>query len=632
MSIKRIASMLLAWIMILSVLLSSVSCDALISELLASPELNEALTNGDYYVPDITDEDDEDEDEDEETDEETDSESDTDDVDTDAVETDSDEYETDVDGSGIENTTDDIFYTTFEYSTDFGSDDFEDTTYYPGYTEKPTGGEYTTGGYGEEWTSYHYCKNYDGDHYCDECGRQLTFCAPMEGSHDCKVCGQRISDCNDKDWDYTCDTCGAYVEVPQSLRLSKYGIMDVESYAEDGIVKASSDANSWLAQNRASGIFDVNSIAISGWVFIEGKEIAEFGYRIDNKGAMWCTGKIIDSPATDVYGENAKGFRIQVDFTDFEIGKYVIYPCVKDTEGKIYWMDDCYKLYVEVTEESKDSYVNGVYLPAANSSISIEQALEIGNAFGKNEYTDRKYYITGTVTEITNTTYGNMYISDGVNTIYIYGLYDGEGAIRYGDMDEKLNVGDVIRVFGVVGSYTQAQIKNAWLIERLTESNVIELYDVTEITGHITERVNLNTANWGVIYGAVGETDERGLPILYEGCFKVGGVDLSECSKIIVTYAMDGGSSTTESYNKSPSNNIVILSESVGTNFQTNGYDITDITIASGTYDSPEGMSWRWCSCEIDVSSVDYSGPIYITIDDFLPGVVVIFKSVTLVY
>ena len=101
--------------------------------------------------------------------------------------------------------------------------------------------------------------------------------------------------------------------------------------------------------------------------------------------------------------------------------------------------------------------------PAADSVLTIEQAIALGNTFEKSAYTEGKYYVTGTVIEIQNTTYGNLVISDGTNSILVYGIYDATGATRYDKMATKPVVGDTITVYGVVGMYNDAQLKNAWL-------------------------------------------------------------------------------------------------------------------------------------------------------------------------
>jgi hypothetical protein len=63
----------------------------------------------------------------------------------------------------------------------------------------------------------------------------------------------------------------------------------------------------------------------------------------------------------------------------------------------------------------------------------------------------------GTVDEIANATYGNLYIKDGDNKLYVYGCYPGWGAT--GDArkncvaDKDIAVGDKLTVIGVKSTY-----------------------------------------------------------------------------------------------------------------------------------------------------------------------------------
>ena len=103
-------------------------------------------------------------------------------------------------------------------------------------------------------------------------------------------------------------------------------------------------------------------------------------------------------------------------------------------------------------------------LPADGSTLTIKQALAIGELQAANVMTEQKYYVTGTITEVYNTTYGNMYITDGTDTITVYGLYkDGK---RYDAMEVKPVAGEEITVYGALTSYSsKGQFKNAELYE-----------------------------------------------------------------------------------------------------------------------------------------------------------------------
>lgn len=99
-----------------------------------------------------------------------------------------------------------------------------------------------------------------------------------------------------------------------------------------------------------------------------------------------------------------------------------------------------------------------------DNTTPISEALAIGNNLAHNTATTEKYLIKGTVTEVANTTYGNMYIQDEAgNKIYIYGLYDKDGVVRYDAMTDKPQKGDTITVLSVVSNYNGPQLKNASL-------------------------------------------------------------------------------------------------------------------------------------------------------------------------
>ena len=107
-------------------------------------------------------------------------------------------------------------------------------------------------------------------------------------------------------------------------------------------------------------------------------------------------------------------------------------------------------------------------LPAADSVLTIEQALKIGALFTENNtYTDGKYYITGTIENFasidTAQTHGNLYITDGTNDLYVYGIYDITGNIRYDSLPVKPAVGDEITLYGKIGHYNSTQMKSGWL-------------------------------------------------------------------------------------------------------------------------------------------------------------------------
>ena len=118
------------------------------------------------------------------------------------------------------------------------------------------------------------------------------------------------------------------------------------------------------------------------------------------------------------------------------------------------------------TDETREKTFE-IKVPAATAEdvLSIPAAIELGKEQAKSGYTTEKYYVSGTVTKIDNTTYGNLYIADeDGNELLVYGTYDATGKVRFDKMSTQPKVGDTVTFYSVVGNYNGTpQLKNAWL-------------------------------------------------------------------------------------------------------------------------------------------------------------------------
>jgi hypothetical protein len=97
--------------------------------------------------------------------------------------------------------------------------------------------------------------------------------------------------------------------------------------------------------------------------------------------------------------------------------------------------------------------VNGTFeaLKFPVTEVSLSEFL------AKEPAADVYYRISGTIDEIANDQYGNLYLTDGTERVYVYGCYPGWGATgdaRKG-LIEKLGikVGDKLSVIGVRAVY-----------------------------------------------------------------------------------------------------------------------------------------------------------------------------------
>lgn len=102
----------------------------------------------------------------------------------------------------------------------------------------------------------------------------------------------------------------------------------------------------------------------------------------------------------------------------------------------------------------------------ASFYIEMAKAIEITSALPNEQKTDEKYYLKGAVKSISNTTYGNMTITDGTDTFDIYGLYSADGSIRYDQMEPRPVVGDTVYTYGVFHRFNNThEMSDAWLVK-----------------------------------------------------------------------------------------------------------------------------------------------------------------------
>ena len=120
--------------------------------------------------------------------------------------------------------------------------------------------------------------------------------------------------------------------------------------------------------------------------------------------------------------------------------------------------------------------------PAPDSTLTVEQVIALGSSKEHNTYTEGKYYVTGVITEVYNTQYGNMKITDDKgNILTIYGTFDATGENRYDAMATKPVAGDTVTIYGIVGQYNGTpQVKNGWITEH-TPAAPEEEYKAIEI-------------------------------------------------------------------------------------------------------------------------------------------------------
>ena len=114
-----------------------------------------------------------------------------------------------------------------------------------------------------------------------------------------------------------------------------------------------------------------------------------------------------------------------------------------------------------------DSKEFEVTVPAAKlNTLTVAEAIALGASKEHNTYTEEKYAVTGEITEVYDTKYGNMKIKDAEgNILTVYGTYSADGETRYDALEVKPVAGDIVTVYGIIGQYNGTpQVKNGWIV------------------------------------------------------------------------------------------------------------------------------------------------------------------------
>ncbi len=113
--------------------------------------------------------------------------------------------------------------------------------------------------------------------------------------------------------------------------------------------------------------------------------------------------------------------------------------------------------------------------------MSVTEAIALANQVG-DAGTSERQYVTGVVKNITNSNYGEMYITDGTNELYIYGVYSADGQKRFNELSEKPYSGDEVFLYGIVKTYNGSpEMGASWLQKFVSHQGEADLSDYTSM-------------------------------------------------------------------------------------------------------------------------------------------------------
>ncbi len=124
--------------------------------------------------------------------------------------------------------------------------------------------------------------------------------------------------------------------------------------------------------------------------------------------------------------------------------------------------------------------------PVEPTYLTVSEAVVLANQVGT-EGTSEKQYVTGTVKSISNPTYGEMYITDGVKDLYVYGVYSSDGTTKYSDLTTKPYTNDEVFLYGFVKAYNgNPEMGKSCLMKMVPHQDDVDVHDY--------ESMNINNA------------------------------------------------------------------------------------------------------------------------------------------
>lgn len=135
----------------------------------------------------------------------------------------------------------------------------------------------------------------------------------------------------------------------------------------------------------------------------------------------------------------------------------------EDEVGDIF----CIEAYENDTTEARSANITFSAEGCEDVVVTIHQATDYVAPITVQEFLDAAdtsttYQLTGKITRVVNTTFGNFDLTDATGTVYIYGLLTPEGTAQAQWAAAGLKEGDIITIKGVYSEYNSAaQIKNA---------------------------------------------------------------------------------------------------------------------------------------------------------------------------
>ena len=152
--------------------------------------------------------------------------------------------------------------------------------------------------------------------------------------------------------------------------------------------------------------------------------------------------------------------------------------------------------------------------------------------------------------------------------------------------------------------------------EEPTVENLVIPQDQWVISGHCTTLVG-KEGHGNSPMVAAGGVDSAAL--LHQGSIALGEIDLSKYSKVVIMWGSDNGPGTQDLYAKNANNRFALVNADKNMVMS----PAEDTIIAAATY---ELHGWAVAPIEIDLTGIDYNGPVFLTHDSLAGGFALVYS------
>ena len=246
----------------------------------------------------------------------------------------------------------------------------------------------------------------------------------------------------------TCKGQGVSVDIPDDAE-SWLSISSIQSEGTSAVVKfkatanAGGDRGTTITFHTTDGTKDYTSqTTLSQTGAIIDASIAEF-LAAEVGDTQYRLAGVITSITNATYGN--------LYLRDFS-GEVYVYG-IQDFSTKGLEVGDIITIVGKRAEYQDSPQVGGAVL---ESFIPVTEAT-IAEVLTKPDDPNTYFMVTGEISSIATGDYGNLYLKDGADEIYVYGCYPGWGATgndrKFLIVDKGLKVGDQLTVIAPKGSY-----------------------------------------------------------------------------------------------------------------------------------------------------------------------------------